>query len=59
MNDAGYPTSLELHKAYLVLPHEDAEADSDVRGVDESRKDYLYPADYFVLVEPPRASKSP
>ncbi len=55
VNNAGYPASLELHKIYRVLPDEDAEADGDLRVVDESGEDYLYPAEYFVLVELPQA----
>lgn len=55
MNNAGYPASLELHKVYRVLTDEDAEADSDLRVIDESGEDYLYPAEYFVLVNLPQA----
>jgi hypothetical protein len=55
VNNADYPASLELHKIYRVLPDEDAEADGDMRVVDESGEDYLYSADYFVLVELPKA----
>jgi hypothetical protein len=55
INNAGYPASLELHKIYRVLPDEDAESDGDLRVVDESGEDYLYPAGYFVLVELPQA----
>ncbi|HJQ33068.1 MAG TPA: hypothetical protein VJ866_12850 [Pyrinomonadaceae bacterium] len=55
VNNADYPASLELHKIYRVLPDEDAAADGDIRVVDESGEDYLYPAEYFVLVELPRA----
>lgn len=55
VNNADYPASLELHKIYRVLPDEDAAADGDMRVVDESGEDYLYPAEYFVLVELPRA----
>ncbi len=55
MNNADYPASLELHKIYRVLPDEDAEADGDMRVIDESGEDYLYPADYFVMVELPKA----
>jgi hypothetical protein len=55
VNYAGYPASLELHKIYRVLPDEDAEADGDLRVVDESGEDYLYPAEYFVLIELPQA----
>lgn len=55
VNNADYPASLELHKIYRVLPDEDAAEDGDMRVVDESGEDYLYPADYFVLVELPKA----
>jgi hypothetical protein len=34
-----------------VLPDKDAEKDGDLRVIDESGEDYLYPADYFVLAE--------
>jgi hypothetical protein len=55
VNNADYPASLELHKIYRVLPDEDAEVDGDMRVVDESGEDYLYPADYFVMVKLPTA----
>lgn len=55
VNNADYPASLELHKIYHVLPDEDAEVDGDMRVIDESGEDYLYPADYFVMIELPKA----
>jgi hypothetical protein len=55
VNNADYPASLELHKIYRVLADEDAEVDGDIRVVDESGEDYLYPADNFVMVELPKA----
>ena len=55
VNNADYPASLELHKIYRVLADKDAEADGDIRVIDESGEDYLYPADYFVLVKLPQA----
>jgi len=48
-----YEASLELHKIYRVIPDEDAAADGDVRVIDESGEDYLYPADWFVFLELP------
>lgn len=54
VDNTEYPASLELHKIYRVLPDEDAAKDGDVRVVDESGEDYLYPADYFVVIEVPR-----
>jgi hypothetical protein len=50
-----YPASLEVHKIYRVLPDEDAATDGDIRVVDESGEDYLYPAEYFVFVELPQS----
>jgi hypothetical protein len=55
INNSDYPTSLALHKIYCVLPDEAAEADGDLRVIDESGEDYLYPADYFVFIELPKA----
>ena len=53
VDNAEYPASLELHKVYRVLPDSDAEQDGDLRVVDESGEDYLFPAEYFILVELP------
>lgn len=49
-----YPASLELHKIYPVLPDEDAEADGDLRVIDESGEDYFYPNSSFVLIDLPQ-----
>ena len=54
IDNSEYPASLEMHKIYRVLPDEDVEQDGDLRIIDESGEDYLYPADYFVLVDLPR-----
>ncbi|MBA3492247.1 MAG: hypothetical protein H0T55_09265 [Rubrobacteraceae bacterium] len=51
----GYFASLELHKIYRVLPDEEAKSDGDLRIIDESGDDYLYPAEYFVLTDLPQA----
>jgi hypothetical protein len=53
VDNSEYPASLELHKVYRVLPDEDAAQDGDLRVVDESGEDYLYPAEYFVLIDLP------
>ncbi len=55
VDNRDYPASLELHGLYRVLPDEHAEAYGEIRVVDESGEDYLYPAEYFVLVPDPRA----
>jgi hypothetical protein len=55
LRNEGYPASLELHKIYRVLPDPVAEKDGDLRIIDESGDDYLYPKDWFVLIEVPEA----
>jgi hypothetical protein len=51
VENAEYPVSLELHKVYRVVPDAEAERDGDLRVIDESGEDYLYPATYFVVVD--------
>jgi hypothetical protein len=53
IDNSNYPVSLELHKVYRVIPDEDAAKDSDLRIIDESGEDYLYPAQRFILVDFP------
>ncbi len=54
INNDHYKSSLELHKIYVVLPDEDAAADGDIRVVDESGEDYLYPSSYFIPIQVPK-----
>jgi hypothetical protein len=54
VENSAYPASLGLYKIYRVLADGSAEADGDLRVVDESGEDYLYPAEWFVAVELPR-----
>jgi hypothetical protein len=54
INNENYPASLELHKIYRVIPDEDAAVDGDIRIVDESGEDYLYPASYFAPIKVPQ-----
>ena len=39
---------------YQVLPDESAAKSNYVRVIDNEGEDYLYPADYFILVDFPR-----
>ncbi len=55
--NTGYPAALEVRKIYQVLPDADAAKHNYVRVVDESGEDYLYPADYFVLIDLPPSTK--
>ena len=58
VQNAGYPVSLELHKIYRALPDEDALADGELRVVDESGEEYLFPATAFVPITPPERVRS-
>ena len=46
-----YVASLERWKVYRVLPDADAERHDQLRVVDESGEDYVYPRAYFAPVE--------
>ncbi len=48
---------LESRKVYQVLPDKAAARDHYLRIIDESGEDYLYPADYFILVRIPKAAE--
>jgi hypothetical protein len=49
---------LVQRKVYKVWPDEDAERHGQIRVVDESGEDYLFPAEYFLPVTlPPRAAR--
>ena len=58
VDNGGYPASLELHKIYRTLPDEDAAASGDLRVVDESGEDYLFPASGFVAISVPERVRS-
>ncbi len=53
IDNADYSASLEKHKIYRVIRDEATQDDGDLRVVDESGEDYLYPADRFVLITVP------
>lgn len=57
INNVDYPTSLELHKIYRVIPDEDAAMEGDIRVIDESGEDYLYPSSYFISIKVPQILK--
>lgn len=54
IDNSEYPASLEKHKIYRVLPDEEAGVEGDLRVIDESGEDYLYPDEYFILIDLPR-----
>jgi hypothetical protein len=55
VNNAGYEVSLERRKIYVALPDSRAEKLGQVRVIDESGEDYLYPAESFVALTLPQA----
>jgi hypothetical protein len=54
VKNRGYKASLELNKIYALIPDPDAQQDGDVRVIDESGEDYLYPANWFVKIQIPQ-----
>lgn len=55
VDNTGYEASLEPRKFYVALPDADAEAHGQVRVIDESGEDYLFPASRFTEVPLPLA----
>ncbi len=47
INNRGYEVSLETRKLYEILADADAEKYNQIRVIDESGEDYLYPAALF------------
>jgi len=54
LKNEDYPASLELHKIYRVLRDKDAATEGDIRIIDESGEDYLYPSSFFVPIQVPQ-----
>jgi hypothetical protein len=57
IKNKAYPASLELRKLYRVIPDAEATKHQQLRVVDESGEDYLYPEEYFVPVPLPQAAE--
>lgn len=57
IGNKGYSASLELRKIYQVIPDKTAAALHQIRVIDESGEDYLYPEGFFVRVELPRSAE--
>ena len=53
LKNKGYEVSLEPRKIYQVLPDLDAAKHRQLRVIDESGEDYLFPANYFTFIELP------
>lgn len=52
-----HEVSLELRKVYAVIADSDAMKHGQLRIIDESGEDYLYPADFFVPVSIPQGAR--
>jgi len=50
VENKGYEVSLEARKLYETIPDKEAERHSQVRIIDESGEDYLYPSRFFAPV---------
>ena len=53
LQNKGYEVSLEPRKIYQVLQDPDAAKHRQLRVIDESGEDYLYPKSYFAPIELP------
>jgi hypothetical protein len=54
LRNDGYEVSLEPRKIYQVLPDPGAAKHRQVRVIDESGEDYLYPQNFFAPIELPQ-----
>ena len=57
VDNRGYEASLEIRKIYEVLTDRAAERHHQIRVIDESGEDYLYPEKYFAPVRLPSTTK--
>jgi len=55
LDNSGYEVSLERRKIYVAVPDAKAQKLGQLRVVDESGEDYLYPAEMFVEAELPQS----
>ena len=55
INNEGYSVSLERRKLYVTMPDAEATKHGQLRVIDESGEDYLYPQEFFVAVDLPQS----
>jgi hypothetical protein len=53
IDNSEYPASLEKRKIYETIADPDAEQHGQIRVIDESGEDYLYPEECFVKAKLP------
>jgi hypothetical protein len=54
VSNNNYPASLEVRKIYQHIPDLKAESHGQIRVIDESGEDYLFPSDLFIAIEVPQ-----
>ena len=57
VKNKGYAASLDLRKLYQVVSDTAASKVDQIRVIDESGEDYLYPQEYFVPVQLPQSAE--
>ncbi len=57
VRNKSYAASLELRKVYRLLPDQQAVKHHQLRVIDESGEDYLYPEEYFVPIKVPQSAE--
>jgi len=58
IDNGGYEAALELRKLYENIPDKEAERHNQVRIIDESGEDYLYPSRFFAPIRLPIQTRS-
>lgn len=54
INNSGYEVSLEVRKLYQLLPDKEAAKHHQLRVIDESGEDYLFPETFFLSLPLPK-----
>ena len=57
VDNGNYAASLERWKIYRVVPEAESEQHQQMCVVDESGEDYVYPREYFRLIDLPPSLK--
>jgi hypothetical protein len=55
VRNEGYKASLELRKIYRTIPDASAQRRQLLKVIDESGEDYLYPQNFFLPIDLPKA----
>jgi hypothetical protein len=57
VENEGYEASLETRKLYIKLEDEPASKHGQIRVIDESGEDYLFPSRFFVEITLPKETE--